>query len=125
MTTSQRRWWRAASRHSSSMMPVRCRRSPRLGRADGSPRRVRKRKTATRGELMKIAVVGTGSVGGSLGRRFAELGHSVCFGVRDLADADANKLVRNIKGDARLASVRHAAQEAEVVVLATPYAANA
>jgi predicted dinucleotide-binding enzyme len=74
---------------------------------------------------MKIAVVGTGSVGGSLGRRFAELGHSVCFGVRDLADADANKLVRNIKGDARLASVRHAAQEAEVVVLATPYAANA
>jgi len=73
---------------------------------------------------MKIAVIGTGSVGGTLGRRWAELGHSVCFGVRDVADADAKALVGKIKGDARLASVRDAAKDAEVVVLATPYAAN-
>ncbi|HXX04210.1 MAG TPA: NAD(P)-binding domain-containing protein, partial [Xanthobacteraceae bacterium] len=45
---------------------------------------------------MKIAVIGTGSVGGTLGRRWAELGHSVCFGVRDLADADAKALVGKI-----------------------------
>ncbi len=74
---------------------------------------------------MKIAVIGTGSVGGTLGRRWAELGHSVCFGVRDLADADAKALVGKIKGNARLASVSDAAKDAEVVVLATPYAANA
>jgi predicted dinucleotide-binding enzyme len=74
---------------------------------------------------MKIAVIGTGSVGGTLGRRWAELGHSVSFGVRDLADADAKALVGKIKGDARLASVGHAAKGAEIVVLATPYAANA
>jgi 8-hydroxy-5-deazaflavin:NADPH oxidoreductase len=73
---------------------------------------------------MKIAVIGTGSVGGTLGRRWAELGHSVYFGVRDLADPSATALVGKIKGDARLASVRDAANDADVVVLATPFAAN-
>ena len=68
---------------------------------------------------MKIAVIGAGSVGGTLGRRWAELGHSVCVGIRDVADADAKA------SDARLASVREAAKDADVVVLATPYAANA
>jgi predicted dinucleotide-binding enzyme len=74
---------------------------------------------------MKIAVIGTGSVGGTLGRRWAELGHSVCFGVRDLADTAPKRLVSKIKGDARFASVRDATKDADVVVLATPYAANA
>jgi 8-hydroxy-5-deazaflavin:NADPH oxidoreductase len=74
---------------------------------------------------MKIAVIGTGSVGGTLGRRWAELGHAVCFGVRDVADRGAKALVGKIKGDAKLASVRNACQDAEVVVLATPNTANA
>lgn len=74
---------------------------------------------------MKLAVIGTGSVGGTLGRRWAELGHVVAFGVRDLKDKDANALVAGIKGAARLASLRDAVRDAEVVVLATPYAANA
>jgi len=74
---------------------------------------------------MKIAVIGTGSVGGTLGRRWAELGHAVCFGVRDTANADAKTLVARIKGNARLAGVHDAAADAEVVVLATPYQANA
>jgi 8-hydroxy-5-deazaflavin:NADPH oxidoreductase len=73
---------------------------------------------------MKIAVIGTGSVGGTLGRRWAELGHAVTFGVRDTGDADAKALVAKIRGEARLASVRDAARDADVVVLATPYAAN-
>ena len=74
---------------------------------------------------MNIAVIGTGSVGGTLGRRWAELGHSVRFGVRDTTDAAANTLVSQINGDARVAGVRDAAADAEVVVLATPYEANA
>src|SRR5262249_24380207 len=73
---------------------------------------------------MKIAVIGTGSVGGTLGRRWAELGHAVRFGVRNVSDPDAQSLAAQIKGDARLVSVRGAAADAEVVVLATPYAAN-
>lgn len=74
---------------------------------------------------MKIAVIGAGSVGGTLGRRWAELGHSVQFGVRDVSDGSANTMVRGIRGKASLASVRDAVGDAEVVVLATPYAANA
>ena len=74
---------------------------------------------------MKLAVIGAGSVGGTLGKRWAELGHAVSFGVRDLDDKDANALVAGIKGEARLASPRDAVKDAEVVVLATPYAANA
>lgn len=74
---------------------------------------------------MKIAVIGTGSVGGTIGRRLAELGHSVSFGVRNVLDADAKALIGTIRGNARLASVADAAKDAEVVVLATPYAANA
>jgi predicted dinucleotide-binding enzyme len=74
---------------------------------------------------MKIAIIGAGSVGGTLGRRWAELGHSVCFGVRNVGDADARALIGAINGDARLASPGDAAKDAEVVVLATPYAANA
>ncbi|MBK9976416.1 MAG: NAD(P)-binding domain-containing protein [Gemmatimonadetes bacterium] len=32
---------------------------------------------------MRIAVIGSGNVGGTLGRRWATLGHDVVFGVRD------------------------------------------
>ena len=74
---------------------------------------------------MKLAVICAGSVGGTLGKRWAELGHAVSFGVRDLDDKDANALVAGIKGEARLASPRDAVKDAEEVVLATPYAANA
>jgi predicted dinucleotide-binding enzyme len=73
---------------------------------------------------MKIAVIGTGPVGGTLGQRWTELGHAVRFGVRNIDDADAKALVAKIKGDVRLASVRDAAKDVEVVALATPYAAN-
>jgi predicted dinucleotide-binding enzyme len=73
---------------------------------------------------MIIAMIGAGSVGGTLGRRWAELGHSVRFGVRNPADAEALAMVARIKGEARLLSVADAVKDAEVVVLATPYAAN-
>jgi len=73
---------------------------------------------------MKIAVIGTGSVGGTLGRRWAELGHSVCFGARDPSDAETKAMVAAIKGDAKLASIAEATRDAVLVVLATPYAAN-
>lgn len=73
---------------------------------------------------MKIAVIGTGPVGGTLGQRWTELGHAVRFGVRNIDDADAKALVAKIKGDVRLASVRDAAKDVEVVALATPYSAN-
>jgi predicted dinucleotide-binding enzyme len=73
---------------------------------------------------MNIAIIGTGSVGGTLGRRWSELGHAVTFGVRDPSDAAAKKLAASITGSPGVASVADAAARSEIVVLATPYDAN-
>jgi 8-hydroxy-5-deazaflavin:NADPH oxidoreductase len=68
---------------------------------------------------MQIGIVGSGNVGGTLGRRFAETGHSVIFGSRRPDSPEAQELAR-ISG-ARVAAPREAAQAAEVIVLATPW----
>jgi predicted dinucleotide-binding enzyme len=64
---------------------------------------------------MKIAVIGTGKIGGTLGRAFARGGHEVTFGSRrpDSSDAagDAGATVADIAG---------ALRDAEVVTIAVP-----
>ncbi len=70
---------------------------------------------------MKIAVVGAGNVGGTLGKRWAKAGHEVAFGVRDLADAKVAALVRDSGPSARATSVSEAARQAAVVVLTVPW----
>lgn len=70
---------------------------------------------------MKIAIIGTGSVGSALGRGWARAGHEVVFGVRDTAKPEVSKLVEET--GARAASVAEAASGAEVVVLAMPWGA--
>ena len=73
---------------------------------------------------MRIAVVGAGNVGGTLGRRWAELGHQVTFGVRDPSrGASAVKGGGELPGNARLSAPADAARDADVIVLATPWAA--
>ena len=42
---------------------------------------------------MKIAVIGAGNVGGTLGRRWGESGHEVIFGVRDPAAGKTRDLL--------------------------------
>jgi predicted dinucleotide-binding enzyme len=70
---------------------------------------------------MKIAALGMGKVGGVLGRRWAEGGHKVTFGVRDPDNPDKQGRAR--AAGASLASVREAAAGAEVVLLAVPWRA--
>lgn len=70
---------------------------------------------------MKIAVIGSGNVGGTLGRRWAENGHEVFFGVRDVHDAKVQTLLAAAKGRAKAVSVAEAIKAATVVVLATPW----
>lgn len=70
---------------------------------------------------MKIAVIGAGNVGGTLGRRWAALGHEVVFGVRDPAREKYQGLVTQTGGRARLATNREACQGAGAVLLATPW----
>ena len=74
---------------------------------------------------MQLAILGTGSVGGTLGRRWAALGHEVRFGARDPGAAKVRALVQDVAGKASAAGLREAVAGAEVVVLATPYDAHA
>jgi len=61
---------------------------------------------------MKIAVIGTGKVGGTLGRRWRAAGHDVAYGSR-AGSGDG-------PGDAALTTVSEALGGADVVVLAVP-----
>ncbi|MDX1421046.1 MAG: NAD(P)-binding domain-containing protein [Rubricoccaceae bacterium] len=70
---------------------------------------------------MHIAIIGSGSVGGALGRAFAGLGHTITFGVRDPDRADVRALA-DATG-ASLAAPAGAVRDAALVVLSVPGAA--
>jgi predicted dinucleotide-binding enzyme len=69
---------------------------------------------------MNIAVVGTGTVGGTLGRRFADAGHSVTFGARNPGTAQVTGGAPN---GSRVTTVAEAGQSADVIVLTVPWSA--
>ena len=70
---------------------------------------------------MRIAVIGAGSVGKTLGHRWRQLGHEVVFGVRQPKDPKHDAL-REL--DVEVTTVPSAARSGEVVVLATPWTAT-
>jgi predicted dinucleotide-binding enzyme len=70
---------------------------------------------------MKIGILGSGNVGGTLGERWAALGHHVCFASREpqkLAD-----LLKRAGPNARAAGNEEAVPWADVVVVALPWSA--
>ena len=71
-------------------------------------------------EPVRIGVVGTGSVGSTLGRRWAAAGHVVRYGTRDPDRPDVVDLVGSIEGDVGAVAVDAAAAGADVLVLAVP-----
>jgi 8-hydroxy-5-deazaflavin:NADPH oxidoreductase len=71
---------------------------------------------------MDIAIIGAGNVGGTLGTRWAQGGHRVTFGVRDIRDPKGQELLKAAGSNARVASVGEAAADAAVVLLSTPWA---
>ncbi len=73
---------------------------------------------------MKIAVIGTGNVGATLGARWAEAGHSVVFGTRDPKARKVAAMLQEAGPNASAATVAKAAAAGEVVVLATPWEAT-
>lgn len=72
---------------------------------------------------MRIAVIGSGNVGGTLGTRWAHNGYSVTFGVRDPNSDTVRTLLERAGENAGAASMGEAAAEADVVVLAVPWGA--
>ncbi|WP_254721857.1 NADPH-dependent F420 reductase [Kovacikia minuta] len=70
---------------------------------------------------MKIAVIGSGNVGGSLGRILASKGHAVTFGVRDPHSEKVRSLLDSIPAQTKADPIPVAVAGAEIVILATPW----
>jgi hypothetical protein len=72
---------------------------------------------------MKITVLGTGNIGGTLGRRWAAKGHAVQFGARDATGDKYQALLESIEGQAAVAPIAEVLAFGEVITLAIPGAA--
>ena len=70
---------------------------------------------------MKIAVIGTGHVGGTLGSRWARQGHQVVFGTRNPESVKVQELLEISGNQAGAEGLKEAADEADVVVIAVPW----
>jgi 8-hydroxy-5-deazaflavin:NADPH oxidoreductase len=71
------------------------------------------------GEL-RIAVLGAGNIGGTLGRKWAAAGHKVAFGVNDPASTRAQALRAELGNKVTIGSVADALTAGNVVVMAFP-----
>lgn len=69
---------------------------------------------------LRVAVLGAGNIGGTLGRKWIADGHQVRFGVTDPASEKANALRAQLGGAAHIGTVAEALADAEVVLLAIP-----
>jgi len=72
---------------------------------------------------MNIAIIGSGNVGGALGRRWAQAGHQVIFGSRDPGADDIKKLVAESGANAKAASLAQAAQAGDILMFSMPWPA--
>jgi predicted dinucleotide-binding enzyme len=70
---------------------------------------------------MKIRIIGSGNVGGTLGTHWAKAGHQVTFGSRDPGAPDMKQLLARAGSNARAATLQDAAKSGEVLLLATPW----
>jgi hypothetical protein len=57
---------------------------------------------------MNIGIIGSGNVGGTLGKRWAKTGHKIIFSARDRGSAAMQKLVSEAGPSASAASVSDA-----------------
>jgi NADPH-dependent F420 reductase len=71
---------------------------------------------------MQIAILGTGNVGGTLGKRLAALGNTIHFGSRDPASAKAQAAAAEANG-ARVSTFSEAVADSDLVILAAPWTA--
>jgi hypothetical protein len=86
---------------------------------DGLPLSVRAASAAT--EKMKIGIVGSGSVGGTLGAVWVKTGHEVMFSSRNIEHDKA--LAAKLGPNARAGTPREAAAFGEVLMVSVPYRA--
>jgi 8-hydroxy-5-deazaflavin:NADPH oxidoreductase len=75
-------------------------------------------------EAMKIAIIGAGNVGGTLGRAWVKAGQEVMFGVRDPSSPKVAALLATTGGRALAGTIDEAAAYGAVVALCTPWDAT-
>jgi 8-hydroxy-5-deazaflavin:NADPH oxidoreductase len=69
---------------------------------------------------MKIAILGAGNIGGTLGGKWVQAGHQVLFGVRDLQSAKTISALEQAPG-AKATDVSSAIRYSEVVLFSVPW----
>jgi predicted dinucleotide-binding enzyme len=67
---------------------------------------------------MKIAIIGTGNVGGTLATKWAKKGHEINLGVRDVNSFKGKELLSN--PNTKVYSIVEAVKISEVILLSTP-----
>jgi NADPH-dependent F420 reductase len=72
---------------------------------------------------VNIAILGTGSVGATLGSRWAKAGYSVTFGSRQPQGERVLELVERCGGQVKVTTAKDAASKADVLLLAVPWPA--
>lgn len=70
---------------------------------------------------MRIGIIGAGNVGVTLGRSLGKAGHTIVYGVRE---PESGKYLELRRPGADVRSVRSAVEEADAVILATPWNAT-
>jgi 8-hydroxy-5-deazaflavin:NADPH oxidoreductase len=74
---------------------------------------------------MKLAIIGAGNVGGTLGTAWAQkAGHEIFFGVTNPKSDKTQGLLRTLGGRAQAGSAAEAAAFSEMIVLTTPWPAT-
>src|SRR3972149_77764 len=79
------------------------------------------RAASNAGASLKIGIVGSGRIGGTLGALWLKAGHEIMFSSLDLEHDKA--LAARLGGKARAGTSRQAAAFGEVLLIAVPYAA--
>ena len=78
-------------------------------------------RAAESGKPLRIGVIGSGRIGGTVGELWVKAGHPVMFSSLDLEHDKA--LAARLGGKARAGTPREAAAFGEVLLMAVPYAA--
>ncbi|HLZ59214.1 MAG TPA: NAD(P)-binding domain-containing protein [Ktedonosporobacter sp.] len=69
---------------------------------------------------LRIAILGAGKVGGTLGRHWARAGHTVAFGVRNPTSEKAQGLLAEPGDRVTIGSIAEALPDSDVILLAVP-----
>ena len=72
---------------------------------------------------MRIGILGSGNIGATLGKKWAQAGHDVVFGVRDVNSSKVKALLQGVDGKASADTVANAIAFGDVVLVAIPWSA--